>query len=89
MPQLRMLLALGLPLALQQLSAVEAVPVTAGKPVQVYIMMGQSNMLGEGAKFGDKKGSLQNAVTTEHKYPYLWDKSIGNWSTSKTVRARD
>jgi hypothetical protein len=63
---------------------------TAGKPVQVYIMMGQSNMLGEGRKSGtgrENAGSLSNAVQNEGKYPYLWDNATGNWSVSKNVRS--
>jgi len=48
-------------------------------------MMGQSNMLGEGKKTG-AGNSLQNAVQTEGKYQYLWDKASGNWSVSKNVR---
>lgn len=55
------------------------------KPVQVFILMGQSNMLGEGRRTGNNN-SLEYAVQTAHKYQYLWDSSIGNWSTSKTVR---
>jgi len=59
-------------------------------PVQVYIMMGQSNMLGEGRVL-DKSGQATNgtltyAVQTEHKYPYLWDSASGTWAVSKTVR---
>ena len=60
------------------------------KPLQVFIMMGQSNMLGEG-KIGDLSNpsainhSLAQAVT-EGKYPYLYDKATKNWTTSKTVR---
>jgi hypothetical protein len=54
-------------------------------PVQVYILMGQSNMLGEGKVHGAQNGSLEFAVHTEHKYPYLLDPT-GNWSVSKTVR---
>ena len=38
------------------------------KPVQVFILMGQSNMLGEGKKTGTTVGSLQYAVETEKKY---------------------
>ena len=49
-------------------------------------MMGQSNMLGEGRKTGTTSGSLQYAVETEHKYPYLWDATNKNYSTSKNVR---
>jgi len=51
----------------------------------VFIMMGQSNMLGEGKKGPiTKNNSLAEAVQTDKKYPYLW--SNGNWSTSKNVR---
>jgi hypothetical protein len=56
-----------------------------GKPVQVYIMLGQSNMLGEGTINGDKNGTLEYATKTEHKYPYLLDKD-GNWSVLPDVR---
>ena len=38
------------------------------KPVQVFIMMGQSNMLGEGRKDGPKLPTLESVVTTEHMY---------------------
>lgn len=47
--------------------------------VQVYIMMGQSNMLGMGMVNGDKNGTLEYAVKEEHKYPYLIDQA-GNWT---------
>jgi hypothetical protein len=48
------------------------------KPVQVFILMGQSNMLGFG-KLGQLKG-----VAAE-KYPYLVDDG-GNWNVRKDVR---
>jgi hypothetical protein len=35
---------------------------------------------------GTTNGTLQFAVQTEGKYPYLWDKATGNWSVSKNVR---
>ncbi|MBC8875766.1 MAG: sialate O-acetylesterase [Planctomycetes bacterium] len=56
------------------------------KPVQVYILLGQSNMLGFG-KIGtaDKPGSLTHAVEEEKKYPYLVDDD-GNWTERKDVR---
>jgi len=61
-------------------------PTNSNSPVQVYIMMGQSNMLGEGKiSPATTNGTLEFAVQTEHKYPYLVD-SKGNWTTSKTVR---
>ena len=76
---IRMLTTVGL------LSAVAASAAKAGK-VQVYIMMGQSNMLGEGHVAGTTNGTLQFAVQTEHKYPYLWDAATKAYAVSKTVR---
>lgn len=48
------------------------------KPVQVFIMMGQSNMLGFGNP-GQVKG------VAAQKYPYLVD-DAGNWNVRKDVR---
>ncbi|MBI1370059.1 MAG: sialate O-acetylesterase [Planctomycetes bacterium] len=55
------------------------------KPVQVFILLGQSNMLGMG-HIGpeDKDGSLQHAVN-EGKYPYLVD-DAGQWTVRQDVR---
>ena len=60
-------------------------PADMSKPVQVYILMGQSNMLGMGHVVGDKEGSLEHAVKAKKKYPYLVDKA-GNWTVRKDVR---
>ena len=54
-------------------------------PVQVFILMGQSNMLGEGKIAGSTNGTLEFAVQTEHKYQYLVDES-GKWTVSPNVR---
>jgi len=59
-------------------------PADMGKPVQVFIMMGQSNMVGMG-KITGPVGSLETAVKTDKKYPYLLD-DAGNWSERKDVR---
>ncbi|MGY8640094.1 MAG: sialate O-acetylesterase [Verrucomicrobiales bacterium] len=48
------------------------------KPVQVYILLGQSNMLGFG-----KPNALQSVAA--EKYPYLVDDS-GGWTVRKDVR---
>jgi hypothetical protein len=48
------------------------------KPVQVYILMGQSNMLGAG-----KPSKLQGIAA--EKYPYLIDEA-GDWTVRKDVR---
>ena len=50
------------------------------KPVQVYILMGQSNMLG----FGKPQG-LAAACKDKGLYPYLIDES-GAWTVRKDVR---
>ena len=54
------------------------------KPVQVYILMGQSNMLGFG-KITGGEGSLEHAVKEKALYPYLVDDG-GNWTERKDVR---
>ena len=61
-------------------------PADLKKAVQVYILLGQSNMLGFG-KVGaaDTAGSLTHAVTENKLYPYLIDET-GNWSERKDVR---
>jgi hypothetical protein len=55
------------------------------KPVQVFILMGQSNMLGFGKVKGDADGSLENAVKNKKLYSYLSDES-GKWTVRKDVR---
>lgn len=61
-------------------------PANMDKPVQVYILLGQSNMLGFG-KIGaaDKPGSLTHAVKEKGLYPYLVDET-GEWTERKDVR---
>ena len=69
-----------------QLPAPDGKSADMSKPVQVFILMGQSNMLGFG-KIGaaDKPGSLTHAVKEKGKYPYLVD-DAGNWTERKDVR---
>ncbi len=56
------------------------------KPVQVFIMMGQSNMVGLGASGPESKnGSLEFYCKTEKKYPYLVD-DAGKWTVRNDVR---
>ena len=55
--------------------------------VQVFILMGQSNMLGMGKVVGNTtNGTLEFAVHNESKYQYLWDAAEDKWATSDTVR---
>lgn len=55
-------------------------PADMTKPVQVYILLGQSNMVGLG-----KIASLEEAVKTKSKYPYLVDEA-GAWTVRQDVR---
>ena len=59
-------------------------PADMSKPVRVYILLGQSNMLGFG-KVSGAKGSLENAVKVKKKYPYLID-DAGKWTVRNDVR---
>lgn len=59
-------------------------PVQISDPVQVFILLGQSNMLGAGKIKGDD-GSLEYAVKQKNLYPYLIDNK-GNWTERKDVR---
>jgi hypothetical protein len=56
------------------------------KPVKVFILMGQSNMLGFG-KIGaeGQEGSLTHAVKAKKRYPHLMDDQ-GGWTVRKDVR---
>ena len=63
-------------------------PADMSKPAQVYILLGQSNMLGFGKiepGKGEPDGSLRHAVTEKKLYPYLVDEA-GNWTERKDVR---
>ena len=59
-------------------------PAEMSKPVQVFILMGQSNMVGMG-KIAGPDGSLEHAVKVKKKYPYLVD-DAGAWLERKDVR---
>lgn len=59
-------------------------PADTSKPVKVFILLGQSNMLGMG-KIKGGEGSLEYAVKEKKKYPYLVDEN-GNWVERKDVR---
>lgn len=61
-------------------------PADATKKVKVFILLGQSNMLGFG-RVGPKetKGSLEYMIAEKGKYRYLMD-DAGKWTTRKDVR---
>jgi hypothetical protein len=54
------------------------------RPVQVFILLGQSNMVGLG-KIKGGEISLEHAVQEKKKYPYLVDET-GGWGERKDVR---
>lgn len=63
-------------------------PADMTQPVQVYILLGQSNMLGFGKinpSKGKAEGSLMHAVKEKKLYPYLID-DAGNWTERRDVR---
>ena len=60
-------------------------PADMSKPVQVFIIMGQSNTLEMGRVKGDKEGSLEYAVKNENLYPFMVDES-GSWTKRMDVR---
>lgn len=70
----------------QQLPDPDDKPAAVDKPVKVFILLGQSNMLGFG-RIGpeDKKGTLENLAKKEGKYPHLLDDQ-GKWTQRKDVR---
>ncbi len=68
-----------------QLPDPDGKPADMSKPVQVYILLGQSNMVGAGRIKGEKDGTLTYAVKEKKLYPYLVDDE-GNWTVRKDVR---
>jgi len=57
----------------------------APKPVKVFIIMGQSNVLGYGHVGPEtKKGTLEYCTKKENKYPYLLDEK-GGWKAREDV----
>ncbi len=90
---LALALMLGLPAGLvsaaeKGLPRPDGRPADMSKPVQVYILLGQSNMLGFGKinpRRGKAEGSLVHAVKEKKKYSYLMD-DAGAWTVRKDVR---
>jgi hypothetical protein len=59
------------------------------KPVQVFILLGQSNMVGMGhVKGSDEDGTLEHAVHKEGLYPFLVENETccKEWATRKNTR---
>lgn len=54
------------------------------KPIKVYVLMGQSNMVGMGHAGGEQPGTLETVIKTENKFTHLMDKK-GNWVVRNDV----
>ncbi len=81
-----LLIISSLPLNAETLPDPDGEPADMSKPMQVYILLGQSNMLGFGKIAGaDKPGTLEHAVESENLYPFLVDDQ-GNWTVRNDVR---
>ena len=72
-------------LALAAMTASLTGPALAEGPVKVFIMMGQSNMLGQGNVNGNTDGTLQYAVNSKGLYSYLSDGN-GGFASRTDVR---
>ena len=66
--------------AKQDIPKTDGKPADMSKPVQVFILLGQSNMVGAG-----KTAGLEAAAKQNKKYPYLLDEA-GNWTVRHDVR---
>ena len=74
------------PLRAADLPDPDGKPADMSKPVKVFILMGQSNMVGLGKIAGaDKPGTLEHSCKTEKLYPFLVD-DAGAWTERKDVR---
>jgi hypothetical protein len=72
------------PITNQNIPKHDGKPADMTKPVQVFILLGQSNMVGLGkVKGGDI--SLEHAVKEKKKYQYLVEED-GKWTERKDVR---
>jgi alpha-galactosidase len=69
-----------------QLPDPDGKPADLSNPVQVFILLGQSNMLGFG-RVGpaDQQGTLEYMIKEKGKYQYLVDQE-GKWTERKDVR---
>jgi hypothetical protein len=78
--------AMAVSAAAQQLPDPDGKAADMSKPVKVFILLGQSNMLGAGKVSPEEKaGSLLNAVKTESLYPFLVN-DAGEWTERQDVR---
>jgi len=65
----------------------DSTPPDTTKPVKVFILSGQSNMVGFGRVGGPEQGTLQTIVKSENKFPNLVD-GTGAWIVRNDVMYR-
>ena len=70
-----------------QLPDPNTTPPDTTKPVKVFIMSGQSNMVGFGRIAGTELGTLET-ITGAGMFPHLVDDSTGAWTVRNDVRYR-
>lgn len=68
-----------------QLPKPDGQPADRQAPLQVYILMGQSNMLGFGRIDPEEQQGTLSYLVRQQRYPYLVDDQ-GNWTTRRDVR---
>jgi alpha-galactosidase len=67
------------------LSRPDGKPASLQKKLKVFLLMGQSNLVGMGdLRPEDTPGTLAHLTETEKKFPFLVDQA-GNWTTQRTV----
>ena len=79
------LLAGTVPLMAKDLPDPDGKPANMSKPVQVFLIMGQSNTLEMGRVKGDQEGSLEHAIKEGNLYSFMVD-DAGNWTKRMDVR---
>ncbi len=63
-------------------------PGVTNKPVKVYILSGQSNMVGRGTVNGTGLGTLQTMTGVENKFPNMVNDVTGEWNVLQDVQYR-
>ncbi|MCH7226100.1 hypothetical protein [Haloferula sp. A504] len=56
-----------------------------GKPVKVYILSGQSNMVGFGRVYGEGPGTLETVTKVQNRFPNMLDEASGGWTVRNDV----
>jgi len=65
----------------------DSTPPSTSKKVKVYILSGQSNMVGFGRVYGDEPGTLETMTGAEFKFTNLVD-DVGGWVVRNDVTYR-